>query len=138
MFQRALSGFAREIFEGAVRLSAATAAWLVLVGEFDERGGWGGAGIKSCAHWLSWQCGLGLGAAREHVRVARALRRLPTTAAAFGEGRISYAKARALTRVAEPATEATLLDFAVTVTASQVERTIREVRRADRVEEATI
>ena len=79
-----------------------------------------------------------MGAAREHVRVAKALRRLPLITAAFVEGRISYAKARALTRVAEPATEATMLDFAVTVTASQVERTLREVRRADRVDERTI
>jgi hypothetical protein len=138
MSDRPLPDLAREITEGAVRLSAATAAWLLLVAEFDEREGWGGPGIKSCAHWLSWQCGLGMGAAREHVRVARALRRLPLTAAAFLEGRISYAKARALTRVAEPATEATLLDFAVTVTASQTERTLREVRRADRVAPDTV
>jgi Domain of unknown function (DUF222)/HNH endonuclease len=136
--ERPLAELAREITSGAVRLSAAMAAWLMLVAEFDERQGWGGPGIKSCAHWLSWQCGLSIGAAREHVRVARALRRLPRTAAAFLDGRISYAKARALTRVAEPATEATLLDFAVTVTASQTERALREIRRADRVEEVTV
>src|SRR5215213_6631614 len=112
MSERPLSELAREITEGAVRLSAATAGWLVLVREFDERGGWGGAGIRSCAHWLSWQCGLGMGTAREHVRVARALRRLPLIFAAFVESQISYAEARGLTRVAKPATEATLLDFA--------------------------
>jgi hypothetical protein len=138
MSQRPLSELAREITHGAVRLSAATAAWLMLVAEFDERGGWGGAGIKSCAHWLSWQCGLGLGTAREHVRVARALRNLPLTTAAFLEGRISYAKARALTRAAEPATEFKLLDFALVATASQTERTLREIRRADRVDERTV
>ena len=44
MAERPLSQLAREIAEGAVRLSAATAAWLLLVGEFDERGGWGGTG----------------------------------------------------------------------------------------------
>ena len=134
MSDRPLSELAREITSAAVRLSAATAAWLVLVAEFDERRGWTGPGIKSCAHWLSWQCGLGMGAAREHVRVARALRTLPLTAAAFLEGRISYAKARALTRVAEPATEEGLLDFAQTATASQTERTLREIRRADRID----
>jgi hypothetical protein len=138
MSDRPLSELAREITSAAVRLSAATAAWLALVAEFDEREGWTGPGIKSCAHWLSWQYGLGMGAAREHVRVARALRRLPVTAAAFLEGRISYAKARALTRVAEPATEAGLVDFAQTATASQTERTLREIRRADRVEPDTV
>ena len=138
MSERPLSELARQITEGAVRLSAATAAWLVLVAEFDEREGWGWPGIKSCAHWLSWQCGLSMGAAREHVRVARALRRLPLTSSAFLEGRISYAKARALTRVAEPSSEADLLDLALTVTASQTERTVREVRRADRVDQKTL
>ena len=45
---------------------------LVLIREFDEREGWGG-GFKSCAHWLNWRTGLAMGAAREKVRVARAL-----------------------------------------------------------------
>src|SRR3954471_13367546 len=44
MSERPLSELAREIIEGAVRLSAATARWLVKVGEFDERGGWGRGG----------------------------------------------------------------------------------------------
>ena len=69
-----LPQLAAAITSGAVRLAAATAAWLRLIAEFDERGGWHGYGIASCAHWLAWQCGLSPGAAREHVRVARALR----------------------------------------------------------------
>src|SRR3954471_21091962 len=92
-----LPELAWAITAGAVRLAAATAAWLRLVAEFDERGGWHGVGIKSCAHWLSWQCGLAPVTAREHVRVARALRGLPKIAAAFANGRLSYAKVRAVT-----------------------------------------
>src|SRR3954469_17905836 len=65
-----LPELARAITAGAVRLAAATAAWLALVAEFDSRGGWHGVGIKSCAHWLSGQCGLAPGPAREHLRVA--------------------------------------------------------------------
>src|ERR671926_92382 len=63
------------------------------------------------------------------VRVARALRVLPVLSAAFAEGRLSYSKVRALTRVAKPATEAALLEFALEATASQVERTVRQWRR---------
>ena len=96
-----------------MRLAAATAAWLRLVAEFDERGGWHGVGIKSCAHWLAWQCGMSPVTAREHVRVARALRGLPRIAAAFDAGRLSYAKVRALTRIAAPDCEAALLEFAL-------------------------
>src|SRR6476469_1503107 len=126
-----LPELARAITAGAVRLAAATAAWLRLVAEFDERGGWHGYGIQSCGHWLAWQCGLSPGAAREHVRVARALRGLPLIEAAFAEGRLSYSKVRALTRIAEPDTDASLLEVALELTASQVERTVRQWRRAD-------
>ncbi|MCZ2827504.1 DUF222 domain-containing protein [Modestobacter sp. VKM Ac-2986] len=128
-----LDELADQILTGAVRLAAATAAWLALVAEFDEREGWQGIGVTSCAHWLAWRCGLTPGTARQHVRVARALRRLPVTAAAFAGGELSYSKVRALTRVAEPGTEAELVEFARHATASQVERTVRAWRRADDV-----
>jgi hypothetical protein len=133
-----LSDLAREITAGAVRLAAATAAWLVLVAEFDRREGWEAYGIRSCAHWLAWQCGMAPGTAREHVRVARALTGLPLISAAFSQGRLSFSKVRALTRIADPHTEDSLLEFALEATASQVERTVREWRRADAVDEETI
>ena len=120
-----LPELARAITTGAVRLAAATAAWLRLVAEFDERGGWHGVGIASCAHWLAWQCGMAPVTAREHVRVARALPGLPRIAAAFTGGRLSYAKVRALTRIAAPDCEAALLEFALSATASQTERFCR-------------
>ena len=91
---------AERITEGAGHLAAATGAWLGLVAEFDRREGWAVWGVKSCAHWLSWRCGIGLVAGREHVRIARALVDLPVIRAALAEGRLSYSKARALTRVA--------------------------------------
>ena len=64
-----------EIAELSAHLDAATARLLDLLREFDARGGWIGA--RSCAEWLSWRVGLDLGAARERVRVARALGGLP-------------------------------------------------------------
>jgi hypothetical protein len=126
-----LPELAWAITTGAVRLAAATAAWLRLVAEFDERGGWHGVGITSCAHWLAWQCGMSPVTAREHVRVARALRALPRIAGAFDAGRLSYAKVRALTRIAAPDCEAALLEFALSATASQTERFCRAWRRVE-------
>ena len=126
-----LPELALAITTGAIRLAAATSAWLRLVGEFDERGGWRGVGITSCAHWLAWQCGMAPVTAREHVRVARALRGLPAIAAAFSHGRLSYAKVRALTRIADPDCEKSLLEFASSATASQTERFCRAWRRVD-------
>jgi hypothetical protein len=136
--ERPVAELAAAILSGAVRLAAATAAWLRLVAEFDEREGWAMPGVKSCAHWLAWQCGLGPGAAREHVRVARALRGLPLIEAAFAEGRLSYSKVRAITRVAEPGTQPMLIEFATEATASQTERVVRQWRRADGVDEAEL
>ena len=46
-----------------------------------------------------------LGAARERARVARALGSLPRLADALARGELSYAKVRAVTRVATPETE---------------------------------
>lgn len=126
-----LAELALAITTGAVRMAAATASWLRMVRDFDERDGWAGVGIKSCAHWLSWQCGMGPGAAREHVRVARALARLPRIEAAFAAGRLSFSKVRAVTRIADPDCEQALLEFALTATASQTERFCRSWRRVD-------
>jgi len=88
-----------EIAELSAHLEAATARLLDLIREFDARGGWH-TGFRSCAAWLSWRVGLDLGAARERVRVARALGSLPALAHALARGELSYAKLRALTRVA--------------------------------------
>ena len=113
-------------------INAATAQFLALLTEFDRKEGWAQHGMASCAHWLSWQCGIGPVAAREKVRTARALESLPKIAEAFGEGRLSYSKVRAVTRVATAATEATLLHIALNGTAEHVERTVRGFRRVQR------
>ena len=112
------------------RLHAGTYELLVLLREFDNRTGWDG-GFASCAHWLHWRTGIALGAAREKVRVAHALAVLPTLSGTMARGAISYAKVRALTRVAAPETEAALLDFAQAGTAAHVERFVRAWRRVD-------
>src|SRR3954447_13993578 len=101
-----LDELAAAITAGAVRLAAATASWLRLLAEFDERGGWHGPGLQSCGHWLARQGGMGPGAAREHVRVARGRRALPRIEAAFAAGRLSYSKVRALIRIAAADCEA--------------------------------
>jgi hypothetical protein len=93
-------------------------------------------GVRSCAHWLSWRVGLDLGAARERVRVARALGTLPRLAEALARGELSYAKVRALTRVATPETEARLVAVGRAGTACHVERIVRGWRRVDRQAEA--
>ena len=120
-------------------IQAATYHLLCLVGELDRHDGWSDAldpdGFRSCAHWLSWRTGLGLGAARQYVRVARALPELPQLSAAFSRGELSYSKVRALTRIATVDNEGSLLAWALAGSAAQVERLVRSFRRANRLAE---
>jgi len=120
---------ADEIAEVASHIDAAEHRLLTLIRRFDEGSGWATHGALSCAHWLNWRIGLDLGAARERVRVARALGGLPLVDDALRRGAVSYSKVRAITRVASAATEATLLEMATHATASQIERICRGYRR---------
>src|SRR2546426_10467632 len=124
-----------EIAELSAHLDAATARLLDLIREFDACDGWGN-GFRSCAAWLTWRVGLDPGAARERVRVARALGTLPRLAQALARGELSYAKVRALSRVATPETEERLLGVGRAGTAEHVERIVRAWRRVDRNAEA--
>ncbi|HEU4617654.1 MAG TPA: DUF222 domain-containing protein [Gammaproteobacteria bacterium] len=118
----------RAIGTLAARINAATYDLLVLIRRFDERAGWLGWGFESCAEWLHYRCDISRSAAREKVRVAHALKTLPAIGRAFAEGRLSYSKVRALTRVAGRHNEEELLAFASTTTAARVEERCRELR----------
>ncbi len=132
----ALEVLEREITQLASEIHAATCRWLGLVAQFDRREGWAAWGCRSCAHWVSWRCGIALVAAREHVRVARRLEQLPLIRQAFAEGCLSYSKARALTRVEGIVRESELLELARHATASQLERLVRAYRGVVAVEHA--
>ena len=131
MDARELDRLGDEIAELSVHLEAATARLLDLIREFDAWGGWNN-GFRSCAAWLSWLVGFAPGAAREHVRVARALGMQSRLSQALARGELSYAKVRELTRVATPETEERLLAVGRAGTTEHVERIVRGWRRMDR------
>jgi hypothetical protein len=123
-----------EVTTWAGRVAAGEARLLELIGELDAREAWAGWGVLSCAHWLSYRCGMGLATARERVRVARALRELPQTRELFGAGRLSWSQVRALTRVATPGNEQQLVQIARHSTGAQIEKVARGLRRAQQAE----
>ena len=123
-----LAGLAAHIYAGTCR-------WLELVAEVDRRNKLVGC---TCAQWLAWRCGLTPRTAREHVRIARSLGRLPAIKVAFARGQVSFAKVRALTRVAEPANEENLIELALELTAAQLERALRAYRRVTTEEAAAV
>src|SRR4051794_25848845 len=125
-----------ELTTLAAHMHAGMFRFLVMVAEFDRRGGgerWGGAttdrrGLyeswecQTTSQWLVWKCSIAPRTAREQVRVARTLERLPKAAAAFSRGELSYAKVRAIARVAGVVDEDELMNLATAATAAQLER----------------
>ncbi len=68
-----LDALAEQIAAYSLRIDLATQAMLTYLREFDSLDGWEGSGFVSTATWLAWRTGISPSAAREHVRVARAL-----------------------------------------------------------------
>lgn len=110
---------------------------MTLLAEFDGRRGWEDTGFSSTAEWLAWRIGIKPNAARERVRTALALEHLPETSEAMKNGGISFTKVRTLTRAATPDNEATLLEFARSGSAANLERVIRGWQTLDRRSELT-
>ena len=119
----------------AAHIHAATWRLLLLIAELDRRKLWAAQGAMSCAHWLSWACGIDAHTAREKVRVARALEDLPLLSEALSKGELGYSKVRALTRVATADNEAYLLDIGRHGTAAHVEKFARLYRQASQANE---
>ena len=91
-----------------------------LVRELDASGEWAADGEPSCAHWVAAALDIELSTAREWLRIGRALVELDVIAGAFEQGRLSYSKVRALTRVATVESQAELCRLAESVPAERL------------------
>ena len=127
--------FADKITLLAGQINAANYRFLKMIAEFDRRIAWEGPGIRSCAYWLNWQCGIDMGAAREKVRVVRSLVGLPKIDAAFERGELSYSKVRSLSRVATVQNEAYLLNISQHGTTQHVDKLVGAFRKVSRCDD---
>jgi hypothetical protein len=74
----------------AGHIAAAQCRFLQFPAEFDARKLWAVCdGVTSCAHRVSWKIGMNIRTADEHLRTARALRKLPVITQAFGAGELT-------------------------------------------------
>ena len=121
---------ADEICARSAQIHAASAQLCTMAATFDSSNEWAGIGVRSCAHWLTISAGFDLRTSSELVRVGHALEQLPAIANAFAEGRLSFDKVRAVTRVAVPEDEAMWLEVALQASGSQLARICRSVRSA--------
>jgi hypothetical protein len=103
---------------------------------YDAEGYWAFSGARTCAHWAADRLDITVGTAREWLRIGHALARLPVVDAAFASGALSYAKVRALTRVAidHPDLQADLVELAVPLPSGELGRAL--ARWCDRHEDA--
>jgi hypothetical protein len=124
-----LDAIGQGIADLSLRIDLAKHELLTQLRTFDEHDGWANSGFLSLAAWLAWRIDVSPVAAREYVRVARALGELQLVDMAFATGKLSYSKVRAITRVATPETERDFLDISSNATASQIERLSAAYRR---------
>ena len=117
-----------ELGRRAAGIAASTCRYLELVAELAVRRIWADHGARTPAQWLSFQLGLGASTAADHLRVGLRLRELPAIRERFAEGRISYSKVRAITRIAVPEIEELLLNWSQWATGAEVERIVRAFR----------
>ena len=119
----------RAVTRMAAHINHADWRFIKLIAAMDRTRGWAGGGHASLGNWLDHRCGLGPCAARERIRIGRALARLPQIDAAFRDGVLSYSKVRAITRVATRGSEAALLEIAGRSSAAQLESLVRTHER---------
>jgi hypothetical protein len=118
-----------EIYQGAADIGAATARWLVLVGEYNRRRAYESWECLSMAQWLVGHLGISVITARQYVQVAETLPNFPILRAAFESGELAYSRVRALCRVITTGQEQELVDLARHLTAPQLERFVAGVAR---------
>jgi hypothetical protein len=102
---------------------------LRLFRRMEEVRGYEAFGCYSMVDYVALLLGVDDLAARERVRVARSLGALPRLEAALHQGRLSYAKVRAVTRVATAETELKWLESALRLSAQQLEWEVARSRR---------
>jgi hypothetical protein len=102
------------------RWAAAQHRLVELVVALDDSGEWTADDAATCAHWVAKALDIQICTAREWLRIGRKLAVLPSIAGSFADGRLSYSKVRALTRVATPETETALCELAHRVPAGRL------------------
>ena len=110
-------------------LNVLNAQLVELAGEALTSGSWQGTGVKSLAHWLTWQAGISQGHAREVVRLAEARDSHPQVMAVFADGAVSQDQAAIATK-APPYLDTWFAEVATVATVAQLRVMVRAARPA--------
>ena len=120
-----------DAIEIAIRLKRLE--WIV---DYDEREAWKDDGACSMVDWLIYRRSYARDSAREHLRVAHALRDLPHVKAAALDGRLSWDKIVLITQVADAESDALWASQAEVVGVAELASWVRQhkVMRRERAE----
>jgi len=72
---------------GTINLAVAKLVGLIRM--LIDTDGWGGQGIRSVEHWVTWKAGVSRRRAEDLVRIARRIDELPACWTLFSEGRLT-------------------------------------------------
>ncbi len=101
--------------------NSSLADFLELLVRFDELEGWKKRGAAHCAAWANNELGISPQLGWAYLRAGRQLRSLPTTAALFRAGKLSWSKVRCIVSVADKNTEKTLCHAALDASCTDVQ-----------------
>jgi hypothetical protein len=108
------------------------AQFLELLDEIDRTEAWAHwIGVRTLVQWVSFVCEMDAHTAREHIRVMRGLRAMPQVARLLASGRISFSKAREITRLAGRIDDGEAAGITRRATASQISAMVAAYRRLD-------
>ncbi|NOX31053.1 MAG: DUF222 domain-containing protein [Actinobacteria bacterium] len=110
----------RELVLGSCHISLSVTESVL----FSDGPVWVADASPSAAHWIADRLDVCAATAREWIRVGRALSGLDATAVAFERGHLTFAKVRAITRIATADNEAELLKIAQTTPASSIAKAL--------------
>ncbi|HUP72470.1 MAG TPA: hypothetical protein VM282_05435 [Acidimicrobiales bacterium] len=95
-------------------------AFISVLVDFDMSGEWAFDNAPTCAHWVADRADTQLCTVREWLRIGHALRGVDEVARRFADGRLSYSKVKALTRLADADNQHELCAIAERVPASRL------------------
>lgn len=108
---------------GTINLAVAELVATILM--LIDTGGWGGHGIQSVEHWVTWKAGISRRRAENLTRVARRVEELPECWALFRAGRLTEDAMVRIARRVPASRDAEVAGWAPAMLISQLERALK-------------
>jgi hypothetical protein len=123
-----------NLFAGSSVLLAQICSWLIVA---DRNQQWLADGAADPGQWLSARFGIRHSTAAQLVRVARRLQDLPVLSEKFSAGELSVDQVDAISKIATPGTEMTLIEELLGLSTAALDRAARQANPPTSEDERT-